>query len=924
MMLRLKNFTAALRDAAELEEIKITLKPRKPGVARKVKIKDLRQFKWSWSDGARLVPDFEFAKLPKKISHSFGHNLIDRYIDSAGQYYYELGSIPHLQVQAQVLMLTAPDGATFIVSEAEFNRLLFSLLPRLLADFFGDRPAEHRYRLEALVRDFQLATAAQTLRGQSDKTLEELYKRLKANLSDITASHNRDRQMFLSSHIRVRGSRALQDGPLSNLLWSGWGEHPAYWLTRARAASRLQNPWLPGDETDGDLPTPASPRKRARLAKKEENNQVLRTSPESTKRKTLGKKGARMAAIAMGLFAAYHFGPQVPSLPDLPNMKFEMPSIPRPELPSVQLPFDLNLDLLRRLLGGMGLDRMDFNSWPKADNYRIPSPSDAGGGRKKLTDKHNPFNSDYAIEILMRRDGTPTPKYYNFATASHLKPEGRGRYGVSRQARELHQEVRAKPDMVIDVNLRSYSMDRKVGVLQISGYKIMKWEMYDGWGRRIDDSLVRVFEIPGNRQTYADLNPSVGWGPYTYRASYKVDSRYDQKFDPQLSRATVDNISERLNVAGFKTLSLSIRRSLGNGFGLTLNGMSQAFQEGATYTKDGIKWSVNYKAEEAFRPFTAFLNQGQLYYQCTGSNMLYQTTMTEAIKLEPSLQGVQMQHLIGYGGGDQAGVPKGSPSHLHSVAYKIEADGRGEQFAELEAQPPVQETTAPPKPKVPENPAPPTDSERWWAILPERPRYHVPEMAVEDDKPEAPPKEEEPPPPAKKQSNKMARQKVEQVERILTILKNTRTATVDGLKPVYESESWLARQNFLQIPGLRLIVLSQFVLEGFSGKGGASDLLARLKASGVLMNAADAEAELNRFFAKELESLNQSLTNLDVLTESEKYQAYAFLTQDPLRSFLRELSQMLGHQNWGTLLREYREAQAILSLCEDKLLADKH
>ncbi len=895
--LRVRNFLSALRASEELANEKIKLQARADKKSQVLTIAELSKFQISFLSTRNLVPTHVVAETPKKIPQTRTSAFIGKYLDKVGEEIYIFKPRAENQIQNLTFILTAPDGSTLSLSETEYNKILFALLPRLLAHQFNESRSTHRYRLESLARDYHLARAAQLLRGRTDRTIEELYSRLSTWIKN---ERRQTGEAFLTDLIATRGPKATSEDPVSHLLWWGWSQHPRHWEVRGETSWRMK---LPSSKTeDPHTHRKSLDRDRRKEAAAEKERQSYRYGTEQTRRQVVKRKTSKWTAMALGAFAASYlvYTQDAPTL-QLPN--FTMPEI---SLPKIQVPLDWDMSFLPKLLGGGNRDQMNFDDYPKFDNYRIDPPKNQDGSKRGENSKHDPTTSAYAIEILKLAPYAPRPQFYNFGTVSHLpKPlqtaAGDDLDGLFTRRLYINRVADPEePDLVVDVNLRGYSLEKRLGVLQMANYKIIGLDLYDGWGRAVSQRDFDVFEIAGNRQTYAKLSPNVTWGPYSYRASYKIDDRYAKDaFNPTLNFSTLQQINGRLLSSGFTTLSAHISSQVKSGEGVRFTDFSQMFQAGATYTFSNQKWSINTKADPAFKPFTKFLNDGHLHYQCTGSNIFFQTALNEAVKIQPDLAGIQAQHLVGYAGGDGDGILKGSPSHLHTVAFRLQGDG--EQHIELDATP-EGAIPAPASQKKKPSPTPPTQDESpWRAILPQRPKYYVPEERLEkqDDVKE----EAETPtsaPPAEKP--KVTRNH-EEIERILRMLTSLRSETVEAFKPVYETEAWLARQNFLSIPGVRLIVLSNYLLDGFKDKSSPERLQLRLQQSA----AADAEAALNQLFKTEWAGLNKSLTNLDQWTENDKYAAYSFLLQDPLRSRLRELSQFLGSYEWGSLLREYAQ-----------------
>lgn len=914
--LRLTSFSAALREAPELYKEKISLAARTGKQIASMTVEELSRYRFGFFTSNQIVPSHTLKDRPEKQSSSLTSTFLRAFIDKAGNevYDFELGRDPSFQTL--VFVLTSPEGKTFTISESDFNKLLFSLLPHQLSDYFSEKALSHRYRIEALARDFHLAETAQLLRGKSDKTLEELYGRLtKWIKSEIEIDGS-----FLSDLIVTRGEKGIDDSNLTNLLWYGWGKHPAWWSVREKASYKLNLPdslAVAQSQDQFSYPRPESEKKRKRAIKREEEKQAYRYGSEQTRRRAAGKKLATWASVGLGAIVAY----KTATLPEIPAMPpIQMPELPKLDLslPKIQLPFDFSF--LPNLFGGRR-DEMNFNDTPRFDNYRIDPPKEASGQSKNENSAHEPTHSDYAIEILKISPNAPRPRYYNFATVAHLpealrKPVNYNLDAIKNLQLPVNTADKQKPDLIVDVNLRSYSLNKRVGILQMANYRITALDLYDGWGRKVSPQDFQVYEIPGNRQTYAKLNDSVASGPYSYRAQYQIDNRYSiSSFNPVISSSTLGQITGRLQSSGFTELSAAIQSQIQPRQNVTFSDLSAVWQGGATYTFSSQKWSIRKDADPAFQPFTKFLNDGRLFYQCTGSNILFQTALNEAIKLQPDLNGVRVEHLVGYSGGGNEGVLKGSPSHLHTVAHRIL--GPADEYLELDATPPADTPEQGFQTLQPNTPRPQDGGQDrpLRAILPQRPKYYVPQQAEEEKKEEvkeepvveqAPPPKPLPPPPKPLEHA--------EIEQILKMLRALRADAVESFKPIYESEPWLAKQNFLALPGVRLIVLSNYLLEGFQDKIALERLLARLKAP----KADNAELALNQFFKTEFAGFDRSLPRLDMMTDQDKYAGYSFLVQDPLRSRLRELAQFLSSFDWGRLLREYNEFHA-KSPCEKAL-----
>ena len=161
---------------------------------------------------------------------------------------------------------------------------------------------------------------------------------------------------------------------------------------------------------------------------------------------------------------------------------------------------------------------MDFDYNPAAENYNIPKQKGFGkGGSKSLEDSHDPGASPYAIEIIYKKENVPNPMYYNFASSAQLPANvvnGKTEL-IDDGVRPLQMSTGEHYDLAIDSNLSEQKSLGRVGLAEITGYRLVNVDLYDWRDRRVSDSDFRVYEIPGKHQVYAKIAQS-SWGPYTF------------------------------------------------------------------------------------------------------------------------------------------------------------------------------------------------------------------------------------------------------------------------------------------------------------------------------------------------------------------------------------------------------------------------
>ena len=221
--------------------------------------------------------------------------------------------------------------------------------------------------------------------------------------------------------------------------------------------------------------------------------------------------------------------------------------------------------------------------------------------------------------------------------------------------------------------------------------------------------------------------------------------------------------------------------------------LAGTFSSSATYTMKAKTWSIRRQADPVYRPLTRFLDEkGILNYQCTGSNLFFQTYLADAMNSDPANKDIHVTYLTGFVENTGRGVSRGTMGHFHTAVYSLKYN---EPFQELDATPGRTN-----KEKASEVPFKPIDN-------PQLNRRFCPKATASMARKEGSDEDAH----AKAEGIEKRRQTLtsDEFERILERARIMRNAAVEALRPVYEENSWLKNYQFRDLPGMRLVVLSK-------------------------------------------------------------------------------------------------------------------
>lgn len=880
--LRVLNLEAAIQEAPELRMKEFTV--REDGNSREAKLtfNDLLKMRLRFFDASNLnLPLSTFHGLPEHKRSSW---LLRKARDWADPYgtesLYGFHATKPPEENDYVQLVTARNEI-FLVSMAEFSRLLDSLVPEQPEDHFGPLPIQRRFRLEAAPRDSLLSYTVRQLRLRDDASLEELQERLRAWIAGHDAVQGGG-QPALTYEVNSGGGRVLRDTPASDLIWYGWGQHPQFWRSRIEVANRKRLPIVGAETTKKD-------RKAIKAAIKQEKK-AARWRYASNKRRMdiVRNKALRWSLIFLGGALTFY------ELPDMATYAVEAGM----SLATGDLGLGGQLEDFMDLFHMPGADMVNrFDADPEAQNFNIPrnQRGSGGGGPKTVQSAHDPRSSPFAVEILYQSPSAPTPAYYNFATSTHVPAEAlnEGYWKNDQGTILIEPSASTHYDLAIDVNVSNVKVMDRIGLVQISGYRLVNVEIYDWHRTKIRSFDYKVFENPSNRQIYAKIDPAwSGSGPYTFRAFYALaPEKYDTAiFNPGADSSALLMVDHRLEQSGFQDLSSHLDELVKLRSHTGFQDLAQMFHASASYTMDAVSWPARADADAVFKPYTIFLDpKGSLHYQCTGSNRLLQTYLNEAIKLDPGLAGFSTTYLVGYRG-EAGGVKRGSVGHLHTALFTT---GGNSAFMELDATPDLKDEQG----RAVEHPArrPPPVPEI-SGVLPGRLRV--------DDEPEELDAEDQ-------MMKKIAEPKnlsASEIERTISQLKELRNEAVSALYPIYEEQAWMKNHHFADLPGIRLLVLSKTLIHALDHDESIATTLARLKnpKAFYIVSAASSENEaqdMKSLFRDEERTLDRSFERVEFDVAQERNLQLEFVLHDPLRSRLRELAAFLSTYDWAEILK---------------------
>lgn len=912
----------------------------------------------------------------EKSRGGLGTFLARRWIDYIEEY-YKPAPTPISQ-SLDTVQLTASDGRPFFISEADLLKTLETLSPRAQTEYFGKDAVQMRYRVEAAAREVQLTNSAGFLRGQIDKTFEDLYKRVKERI-DNRIFDQEAATPYLTYEINIGGSLTLEPSTQTDVLWNGWRLNPQHWKLREDSANRINAPdYVEFTFANDEVANPKMDKALAKASAKEERRVAWRYLSENGRVARLGKRTLTKTAKTLAMIGAAYllYNTDYSTAKDFLLTQLPSISISKPDISVPQVPWDFSgfLKMHFPLINMSGDGVMSMDQPIAANNNNVPKADQdghGGAGKKYFGDAHDPTNSDYAIEVIYNPGKAPIPNYFNFANRENLPAI------VTESTSEADYEYTSKLnritdygtwDTMVDVNVRNRKAEGgRIGLMQMQGFELHRIELYDWKHRLVPSTDYHLYTVVENHQNFATLSKD-HWGPFTYRAYYKyTPTRYNSgQLSHGVSKENVMHVVTRLQKSGFTDLVESIPKAETQG-GMDLNDLAYRFQASSTYFYDGKTWSQNSSADPAFKGFTQFLVNGHLYYQCTGSNLLYQAFLNEVFK-DANETDKKAVPLVGFRANSD-GVKRGSQGHLHTLIlaknYRGDADylevdatpygsqpgppadaasqAKKENEAKAKAEKQNQESEKAEREKAekkqsvrnhaPFKPEPLTIFLTQPGNLPQAPRIdNEPEELKENTpaepvKPQATANPSTPPPrPAFTPRN------ILEIERILKRIRDMRKIAVDAVKPVYSEVSALHKYDFVDMPGLRLIALSNRLLDAFAQLQEPAMALADLehtKGREIRPRMSDEEAifYLDSLFHSELISFRKSIEGIEKqATVTDKVNTFEFLLNDPVRGRVRELTEALAAYPWGTLLDQYitfkkaEMAQKSAEInCEDRL-----
>lgn len=541
----------------------------------------------------------------------------------------------------RTVVMNIPGKAVLVLGESDFRRL-FRADEQLIDDVAKAGSAAHRFFIEGVNRDTELAHLSELISAQSDISYSALRWRLFKYIEhrDRYSAVNRNLTEWMRLPEVASSAHRLND-----LRWGGWSRHPMFWRVKDIYAEMIGR--VPLFTSLHSLDQPSQRKVGFKFLRRQNMIETL-----SSVKKRWQRSAVMISAVIITTAAGVSYSQLGPlsdsSEPQAPK-SISLESDNKSEIHSFE-----DLAKLKDLTLYSIKPKNRFMSIPKYFNY--------------LTEINLPLNWKAAES----ESGLVSDSILDAPMQPHKEV-----------VRVMFSAGNPEPDITLETSLPVRPSKFGLPVLTPSGYRLQRLEIFKNGVWR---DLSEGFLVTNVGLYYVRLPQDGGEAqPLTYRASFVKDARLQGVSSElmNLSKTGLHFLSGRFAEAGATELSRKIKKLAQRDQSVSLSSLTATFATSGFYTyRTPILPRKIFSSFSDLQKYRQFLFDGSHYYQCTGANNQYVEALNKYF--ENNSEGYRAYAISGFV--YKAGENKitGNSGHLHTLVSKVNASLT---FSELDATP---------------------------------------------------------------------------------------------------------------------------------------------------------------------------------------------------------------------------------------------
>ena len=565
---------------------------------------------------------------------AYGRNLQFKDFPEAKDFYQ--APYYHPEHSSYSVNVTTVSGNQFTLSAKDLSRIVNATRPRNTNDLYTNEPFEKRFYIEAAKRNQNLSSIISFILDIRDDSLLDLYDRALTRKQRFnTLSQTISRSVSDLIRYEMLDLSDTSNSKLKGTLWSGYRIHPNYWHLRDTVARNMSLPSFANIVARPQIASKEAMQKHVKALspdfKRLRNSTRKQNQRYSNARFRTGEKRTSVRAAAFaGLVAFWTTLP----LAGLYGGSLIVNYLDNIYLDNIAPEREANIRGFRLKLPILPIQWGFFRAKPpiqlrnfKMDDtvysYIVPRNNDL----ERYTN-----NAIYGyFDVIANIEDTAVPIFYSLTQTYNL-PESlaSGKITINDATEsalvrrvELDGSLNSF-DLKVSANITFQTIDKRISIVSPEGFDVRSIEITNSSGDVLVPSKdYDVYEILENGLFYARMD-----GNYR-NLSYVVTYERDEK-EPigsellQLNKSFLLQEVKQLETAGMTQLSTALTNLIASKQKVSVMDIEAVFKFYSTYSYVP-EVTMNTEVSEPYQYFTRFLHNGQLLYQCTGSNHLFVT-----------------------------------------------------------------------------------------------------------------------------------------------------------------------------------------------------------------------------------------------------------------------------------------------------------
>ena len=570
---------------------------------------------------------------------AYGRNLQFKDFPEAKDFYQ--APYYHPEHSSYSVNVTTVSGNQFTLSAKDLSRIVNAARPRNTNDLYTNEPFEKRFYIEAAKRNQNLSSIISFILDTRDDSLLDLYDRALARKQRFnTPSQTISRSVSDLIRYEMLDLSDTSNSKLKGTLWSGYRIHPNYWHLRDTVARKMSSPSFANIVARPQIASKEAMQKHVKALspdfKRLRNSTQEQNQRYSNARFRTGEKRTSVRAAAFAGLVAFWASLPLAGLYGgnfivnnyLNNIALQHATGPPPNF-NRSAEHKANT---RELRAKPPIQLRNFKMDDEVYSYIVPRNNDS-----ETNDLERYTNNAIYGHFDVIAGNTAVPSFYSLTQTYNL-PESlaSGKITINDATEsalvrrveldkldELDGSLNSF-DLKVSANITFQTIDKRISIISPEGFDVRSIEITNSSGHVLVPSKdYDVYEILENGLFYARMN-----GNYR-NLSYVVIYERDEK-EPigsellQLNKSFLLQEVKQLKAAGMTQLSTALTNLIASKQKVSVMDIEAVFKFYSTYSYVP-EVAMNTEVSEPYQYFTRFLHNGQLLYQCTGSNHLFVT-----------------------------------------------------------------------------------------------------------------------------------------------------------------------------------------------------------------------------------------------------------------------------------------------------------